>query len=341
MTDVSASLVAGYTGDVLAEEVQALASMEGSILALRFMSAVAVSALFCDHVLTLGDEIELIWYNRLAKPGNRVAFILNRYLTEIMVCYVAYVMSGASENMGIQGCHIFMWLFTVCSILFVGGSHAVLMGQLYILWDRRTTMKWIISGSFVIAMLVATLFFVLSAIGVQASTAYSTQIHMCVFTKKPWAMDFSLGVLTFFDLFIILMTVANGFHRPYKTESDVLLALLRDGAAMFVALFVLRCVNLLMGLFGNPSNTFVTMIFIWSMCSVVSSRIQLRVEALNIDRKIPEEKEAVDIKPDAEWGTPQANAAELKIALKHVVPPARTKFSLTRAISKSASMWFE
>jgi len=146
-------------------------------------------------------------------------------------------------------------------------------------------------------------------------------------------MDFSLGVLTFFDLFIILMTVANGFHRPYKTESDVLLALLRDGAAMFVALFVLRCVNLLMGLFGNPSNTFVTMIFIWSMCSVVSSRIQLRVEALNIDRKIPEEKEAVDIKPDAEWGTPQANAAEL--------PTARPKFSLTRAISKSASMWFE
>ena len=98
--------VKAHVPDVLAEEVQALASMEGSILALRFMSgrprckptkcrdrfiaAVAVSALFCDHVLTLGDEIELIWYNRLAKPGNRVAFILNRYLTEIMVCYVAH-----------------------------------------------------------------------------------------------------------------------------------------------------------------------------------------------------------------------------------------------------------
>ncbi|KAJ7163071.1 hypothetical protein C8R46DRAFT_333944 [Mycena filopes] len=366
MSDFSTSLVAGDTGSALTQEAQiiaAISAMEGTIIATRFVSALAVAVLLYDHILTLGDEIELIWCNQLATTSHRVAFMMNRYLTEVMVLYVGMVLSGTDGNQNTGSCHTFIWIFTVFSILFVGGSHLVLMGQLYILWDRRPTIRWILCGSFVLAMGCATLFFFLAGSQVQSSTSYNPLIRMCTFTQKPWAMDFALVTLTIFDLFIIIMTISNGFHRPYKTESEVLLALLRDGAGMFVALFLLRVANLLMGLFGGPIQAFITLIFIWSMCSIVSSRIQLRVEAFNIGRldepeeEIEEEEVAIRPKLDPEWDP--LRVMELKVehspgfrslVLKPLViqPPAPPspapvgdKFSLKRAISRSASTWFD
>ncbi|KAJ7050313.1 hypothetical protein C8F01DRAFT_1264198 [Mycena amicta] len=266
MSDSSASLVAGYSGDASVQEIMVLRAIGASILATRFASAVAPAALFYDHALTFGDELELIWFNPLASRASRVGFLLN-------------------------SCQAFIWIFAVSSITFVAASHFVLMSRVYTLWEQRRTIKWILTGSSVAGMATATMFFILTAVQLQKMVVYSPVVRMCLFTGKPWATDFSLGTLTVFDLFIILLTIANGLHRPYKKESEVLLALVRDGALMFLALFALRLINLMMGLFGNPANTFITMIFIWSMCSVVSSRMQLRIEGLNLQPKSPEQTE--------------------------------------------------
>jgi hypothetical protein len=85
----------------------ALPALKVPILATRFMSgemgthrllcahlpsctAVAVAALFYDHALTFLDELELVWFNSRASRGSRVGFLLNRYVTEIMMVYICY-----------------------------------------------------------------------------------------------------------------------------------------------------------------------------------------------------------------------------------------------------------
>jgi hypothetical protein len=52
--------------------------------------AISVTALLFDHVLTLGSEIDLIWLKSGGGIGNRIGFIVNRYLTEAVAIYVAY-----------------------------------------------------------------------------------------------------------------------------------------------------------------------------------------------------------------------------------------------------------
>ncbi|KAF7300458.1 hypothetical protein HMN09_00929700 [Mycena chlorophos] len=284
------SSATGIAEAALAQEaalLQVLISNASSILFARFFSAVAVASLFHDHALTFADEVELIWFNARARRRNRVGFLLNRYVTALMVAYVCYLLSGLSDAITTQECKTFTWVFAAASIGSVAGTHLVLMGRVYTLWEQRRTIKWILVGSFVTAIGIACLFFFLSAAQVQGTIAFIPVVNMCVFEKKPIAMDLSLGTLVVFDLFIVLLTVANNLHRPYKKEADVVAELVRDGALMFVALFGLRFINLVTGLVANPAPTFAIMIFIWSIASIVSSRMQLRMEALNLNPPDP------------------------------------------------------
>ncbi|KAJ7751540.1 hypothetical protein DFH07DRAFT_826348 [Mycena maculata] len=257
---------------------------EASIMATRYFSAVAVALVFCDHCLTSGDEIQFIWMNTKAGSGNRAGFLINRYVTEAMVAYVTYMLSGMAGGQTDRVCQIFIWLFAIASTVFVAVSHFLIISRLYTLWDRRKIIKWILLGSFGVTISIAMAFCILAAHQVQPFLVYNPLLHMCTFTQKPWALPYMLGALTLFDGFIILMTIVNALDRPHHTQADVVTALVRDGALMFVGLFVLRFINLMMAIFGNPSNCFVTLSTVWAVCCIVNSRIQLRVENLRFVR---------------------------------------------------------
>jgi hypothetical protein len=49
-----------------------------------------VAALFYDHVLTIQDEVRLIWLNPESGLWNRMSFMANRYMTEGLAVYVVY-----------------------------------------------------------------------------------------------------------------------------------------------------------------------------------------------------------------------------------------------------------
>ncbi|KAF7300449.1 hypothetical protein HMN09_00928600 [Mycena chlorophos] len=168
-------------------------------------AAVAVSVLLYDHVLTFDDEIAVIWRNNGAALVDRFIFIFNRYLSEGIMIYVAYI---------------------------------AIISRVYRLWDRRKEIKWILFGSFGVAMIILTTFVALAASQVKPLLFYNNfVIYGCSFTKKPHALPFMVGTLTIFDLFIIIMTILNAYNRPYQKQAEVVTALQRDGALMFVALF--------------------------------------------------------------------------------------------------------
>lgn len=91
------------------------AATVGSILANRYISGTShpklclatagsyfflvagVAALLYDHALTFEDEIFLIWLNSAGGIGNRLGFIVNRYMTEALALYVVYGKSPADR----------------------------------------------------------------------------------------------------------------------------------------------------------------------------------------------------------------------------------------------------
>ncbi|KAJ6620564.1 hypothetical protein B0H10DRAFT_1945878 [Mycena sp. CBHHK59/15] len=244
-------------------------SIEASVFATRYMSAVGIAALVYDHTLTFADEVRLIWLNSAAEPVNRCGFMLNRYVTEAIAVYVAYskplpVLGGITRNLREQecvykhycgfyahtkrnSCIIFVWIHTIAATVFTANSHFIIAARVYTLWDRRKLIKWILMGTFGIAISISMAFSILAA-------------H-----QKPAALPFMLGALTAFDLFMIVLTVFNALDHPYQRQ--------------------------------DCSTTGI----VWAMCSIVTSRIQLRVEGLRFIKFVPSVEggiELLECRPD-------------------------------------------
>ncbi|KAJ7045828.1 hypothetical protein C8F04DRAFT_1249202 [Mycena alexandri] len=182
-------------------------SAEAAVLATRYVSAVGITALLYDHVLTSGDELWLIWLNPAAGVKYRAIFVFNRYVTEGVSLYAAYTFAF-----------------------------------------------------------------------------YDLLIHMCGVTQKPWALPVVLGVWVSFDFLVIILAVCNALEMPHHTDAEVMASLQQDGARMFVCLLALRLANFIVALVADPAYCFVTFTVLWAMCSIVTSRLQLRVERLRITR---------------------------------------------------------
>ncbi|KAJ7833678.1 hypothetical protein B0H13DRAFT_2370312 [Mycena leptocephala] len=246
------------------------------VFAARLIPAISVSALLYDHSLSFGGEMDLIWFNSEAAFGNRVGFILNRYLTEAVAIYVAYLNSGLYQGLtsvGAEICHTSIWIFSMGSSVFIGISHFLIIMRVYTLWDRRQMIKRILTAAFCLEICLALVFSALAA----------SQTNL-LWEYIPLALKFMLGAITLFDFFIIIMTVLNALDRPHTTQADVITSLQRDGARMFVCLFVLRLTSFLISVLGNEEIFALLLIFSWSMCATVNSRIQLRVEHLRFVR---------------------------------------------------------
>ncbi|KAK7040557.1 hypothetical protein R3P38DRAFT_3461393 [Favolaschia claudopus] len=77
----------------------------------------SVTVLLDDHTLTFDEEVEFLWSNPTTRTMNRVAFFLNRYLTEAVAIYSAYVNCGFGKDMSDEHCLAFVWLFALASPL--------------------------------------------------------------------------------------------------------------------------------------------------------------------------------------------------------------------------------
>jgi len=261
-------------------------SIAAPVFAERYISGISVTALLFDHILTLGREIDLIWFNPAAGVGNRIGFIVNRYVTEAVAIYVAYLNSGLGRDITTKNCQASVWLFSMASSVFIGISHFLIIMRVYTLWDRRQIIKRILTVAFGIEICMALAFSALAARQTVHETLYEYNafIVMCAFSKKPWALKFTLGVITLFDFFIIIMTVLNALDRPHRKQADVVTSLQHDGARMFSCLFLLRLTSFLVCVIGNQTIFLIPLMFSWSMCAVVNSRMQLRVERLRFIR---------------------------------------------------------
>ncbi|KAJ7187949.1 hypothetical protein C8R46DRAFT_1241434 [Mycena filopes] len=259
-------------------------SIEAAVFATRYVSAVGVTALLYDHVLTSGDELWLIWLNPAAGLDHRAIFIFNRYVTAAVSIYAAYMLSGGSFNVTDE---VFLWVLAVTTTLFTSLSNFVLAMRVYILWDRRERIKWVLLYTFGAALAISLVFSVITVLQIQGSAVYNVLIHMCGVTQKPWALAVVLGVWVLFDFLIIVLAVCNALEVPHHTQTDVVIALEHDGARMFLGLLLLRIANFVVAILAHPTYCFVTFTVLWAMCSIVTSRLQLGVERLRFTRPAP------------------------------------------------------
>ncbi|KAF8890388.1 hypothetical protein BD779DRAFT_1517272 [Infundibulicybe gibba] len=249
--------------------MSALVNAVSNIIIGRRLSAVGLTCLFWDHILTLDVEYSLWWANTGVGRMSKFTFFANRYLTEMVMVYTAYILSGLADipdTIPTPSCDAFVWMFGIGAIVFNGISHFVILFRIYSLWDRRKVIAWVLLGSFTANLLAIIALAVLTVQQIQQTLELDPQLNLCVLTK-PLAVKLLLGLITVFDLFLTALTVYNAMEQPRRSHVEVIRSLQSTGMRFFIDELFLPFLSI-----------------VWALCSVINARLHLRLESLRLFR---------------------------------------------------------
>ncbi|KAI3605196.1 hypothetical protein WG66_013116 [Moniliophthora roreri] len=242
----------------------------------RYIAAVSLVIIVYDHLLTLDREVLSMWRSRDRGLAPKIIWALNRYFSEAIVAYIAYV---ELQRDWMMLCDRFVWVFAVSSTLFISTTHFIIVLRLFNLWGPQKRTAAILISGFVIAL--ATALGLVVYIILQVKMHYlPPPFHTCFFLYLPKSLPSFLAIWLGFDTFLFIVAFYNALERPHRTNVEVIDIVLREGALLLLAAFGIRLIPLVLTIVGNPVQAFGSMNILWVVDSIVSSRIHLRVEDL-------------------------------------------------------------
>ncbi|KIL62797.1 hypothetical protein M378DRAFT_743138 [Amanita muscaria Koide BX008] len=260
------------------------------VFGLRYTSAIGIACILYDHLLTFESERQAIWTNPTVTHLSKFGFFTNRYGSEILGIYLSSVLSATrdlntSTISQTKRCVTFVWIFSIFASVFVTLSHFAVVLRIYHSWDRGRTVGIILPITFCVALSGISTLAVLSDIQIQPHVVYFAPLRSCSFGYKPATLPAMLGIVSLYDLFIIILTIHHALDMPRRHDIEILRSLQKDSALAFL-LFVLRFVNFLLAVFGQGSEAFLLLPIVWLVCAVINARLQIRLEGLAIPTSI-------------------------------------------------------
>ncbi|KAK0443931.1 uncharacterized protein EV420DRAFT_1723276 [Desarmillaria tabescens] len=249
-------------------------SSVGQLLFTKYVPPAATVLVLWDHCLTLDEELAIMWKFPNGQILTRAVYIMNRYFTEMVMLYTAYVFAGLKGPIANK---VGVWRFRDELKLIIG------LGRAYQLLDHKPTVRKFFLAIFV-ACIAGT--FILSV--ETALTLVKTQIVLppkeavCTVYGVPKTTPSLMGTLLLFNLFVTLVSFYNALERPRRYESEVFDSLWRDGAKIYSIVSLLWTLLLISSVFAEMTVFFPILILAWSVKANLTSRMHLRIESLRL-----------------------------------------------------------
>lgn len=261
--------------------ISILENVNRDVFATRYLSAAGLVVLLYDHVLTLPDEIALIWNS--PPSFAKYAFILNRYLVPVALTGIAFEMCGLSGFAFTDGsCRFLIIATAMLAVISLGLANILVLMRVVMLWDHNIVVKRLISGGFAVTFCATFTLMVFTAVEVSDGIRYGAFAAMCVVTTPArsfigvWASPMA------FEVLVLLLTIWNIFDRPRMANLRVASALHRDGITFFMVLTILRTINLALAITNNPNIMLLAVFFVWAMTTLVLNRSLLHVRRVEV-----------------------------------------------------------
>ncbi|KAJ7780784.1 hypothetical protein DFH07DRAFT_793369 [Mycena maculata] len=250
-----------------------------TVLFMKYFSAVGLVAMVYDHVLTAHVEMQVVWLNKKVSLLSKLAFGVNRYMTEGVIAYTVYVLSGAAQ--GLDNAR-FLWVFGGSAIVVGAISQAIIVLRIYDLWDQRKRVANALIYVFVVCIGATVMIGFVTE--VQLKPGFSEILGICVINVKPKILPVLFGVQSFFDVLIISFAVYNALESPRRSHIELISSLQRDGLTFLLVLFALRTAYLVSSIVGNAGQCFVIVSTCWAFSAILSLRLNLRLDGLALNR---------------------------------------------------------
>jgi len=276
------------------------------IEASQYVSAAGLVILLWDHILTLPDEVPLIWMARLSIP--KVLFLFNRYMVPFAMIVQTHEFSGLTPHLSLSFCKVWYAIAVAIGMLSIATSNFLILLRLWVLWDRSPRLALGTLTFFIVTQLVALSFAGYVIYDMLPTLAFDPISHVCMPMSKPkFVMLWSPGLA--FELMVFSAAVWNALDRPRSRNAQMAKIMYRDGSLYFFCLFALRLVNLLLCALAPVSLTFLGVFFIWSISNITLARLILNLRRLSSDAGDNSEEEVED---DGDDGVEQTELPVLR-----------------------------
>jgi len=266
------------TNPAIVAEIEALLSGAPSLSATRYFAIAGLVAVLWEHLLTLPQELSLIWKGPI--DMTKVIFFFNRYYVQGTLTYAVYVLCDLRPAMTDQQCRTYILFVTISSIVLMAMANLTITLRLQTLWDHRKHISIILVGGFLVTYSATVTFAGFVVRDLYHSVSYEPFIaRTCIISSKPKFLPAVWAGMVAFDIFVFGLLLLNALNRPYRQNADVVSELHKDGLKFFLALLVIRLVNFVLGLTAGPAQTFLIVFFVWAMVSITLSRLLLRIES--------------------------------------------------------------
>ncbi|KAJ7350842.1 hypothetical protein DFH08DRAFT_117751 [Mycena albidolilacea] len=183
-----------------------------------------------------------------------------------------------------SGCRTFLWVYGVTVIIAGATSHSVIIIRIYGLWDHRPGMARILMGGFGVCISAMSILGIFSGIAMIPQLTFFEPLRTCQFGPTPRVLTGMMSVTSFFDFALVTLVLFNAIDRPRRTNIELISALERDGVGLFVTIFALRFSEVFISVFRPTSEVFVAVTTVWAFCTMINSRLHMRLESLTLAR---------------------------------------------------------
>ncbi|KAF8151795.1 hypothetical protein B0H34DRAFT_801470 [Crassisporium funariophilum] len=217
----------------------------------KYITAAGLTLLLYDHILSLDDELNLIWRAKQSIP--KISFLLVRYGVPCALVLQTYQLGRMPDTESANTLYVLpiSWFnIAVClGLLTTAIGNFLIMLRLWVLRDRsRKLILWTLI-LFVAAQIATVACAIVVLIRVNPSIVYEYKSRLCTIERRS-----ILGTLyapaIIFDGIALLTIFWNALDRPRTRHWCILKFLRRDGFNYILILFLMRLTSFLVTLFA-------------------------------------------------------------------------------------------
>ncbi|CAL1711015.1 unnamed protein product [Somion occarium] len=259
---------------------QLLRSGYQDVQTIRYAELASSTIIVLDHLITLDQEIELIW-----KSGwsvGKCLFLLNRYYTLAVVIFNNYSL------------HWFRWQGATGVIGFVVGE-LILQLRLYALYFLDKRILAFMALTFVCSVAAASTLMGISLVHVRALSHVLPGLPFCLPINVP-SHFFSWWIpILVSETLLCGLALWRGFQSYYKRKNifqsgrELIEILIRDSVLYFLVLFGIYLCNTIIFIIGNETQLEAAIGYSVAMSCVMGNRLCLNVRGMvHSDEDLPQ-----------------------------------------------------
>lgn len=249
----------------------------------RYLSAVALSILVYDYLLTFGDEVQYIWRRPIS--NIKVLYIVLRY--SVLVAEVVYfqALSGLTTHLTHNFCVGSLIVVALVGSMALVLANYIMLIRVYTLWDHRKWMLQTLYVGYFLSVFATIAFVIMTCVELMPRMIYDPIIfRMCLIVgRTPYWIGIWLSQ-ALFDVFLFVLTLFNAASRPRRANVKIITDLRRDGCVFYLGLFVGRFLNVALSIPTDKEYYPIAVSFVLSLSTVSVTRLVLRVERLLVTR---------------------------------------------------------